>query len=107
MSILIDVGKVVGIIVALIAVRFIIKTVLKNPKIPKPARGTLTFLLPPLITGGPMFIAIPASLYAMESPEISSYAFMALAGGAGLSIGLAAMFVILQRRDTRQRIGPA
>ena len=51
-----------------------------------------------------MFIAIPASIYTLKSPEISSYlVFMPLAGGVGLSIGLAAMFVMLQRQ--KEEIG--
>ena len=60
MDFLIDVLKVLGIIAALIALRFIIQAVMKNRKAGELMKVILPFLIPPLITGGPMFIAIPA-----------------------------------------------
>lgn len=99
MNDLINVGKVVGILIALIAFRFIVQAVMKKSNVRKLAGSILPFLLPPLITGGPMFIAIPAILYPMENSNVSSYlAVMAFAGGAGLSIGLGAIFIIVQRQ---------
>lgn len=58
----------------------------------------LPFFVPPLITGGPMFIAIPAALYALKEPAApAQFAYFAFGGGAGLGIGLALMFAILMR----------
>ncbi len=60
---------------------------------------TLPLIIPPLITGGPMLLAIPASMYALKDPGVSAYlALMAFAGGAGLVIGLVLIFVILLRQ---------
>ena len=66
----------------------------------KSARWSLlAFFIPPLITGGPLFIAIPASMYALKNPDVSAYlGLMAFAGGVGLSIGVGLMFLLLLRQ---------
>ena len=62
-------------------------------------RSILPYLIPPLITGGPMLLAIPASLYALKDPGVpASLGHMAFAGGVGLVIGLVLMFVVLLRQ---------
>ncbi|HJP30655.1 MAG TPA: hypothetical protein QGF95_08880 [Candidatus Latescibacteria bacterium] len=63
-------------------------------------RKLLPFFVPPLITGGPMAIAIPASLYALkESSVTANLALVAFAGAVSLSVGLAVMFVIVMRQE--------
>ncbi len=62
------------------------------------SRAFLLFLIPPLITGAPMFNAVPAALYAMKEPAApAQFAYLAFGGGAGLGIGLALMFTIIMR----------
>lgn len=61
--------------------------------------SVLLFFVPLLITGGPMFIAIPAALYAMDEPTAPvGFAYFAFAGGAALSVGLSLMFGIIMRQ---------
>ena len=62
-------------------------------------RSILPYLIPPLITCGPMLLAIPASLYALKDPGVpASLGHMAFAGGVGLVIGLVLMFIFLLRQ---------
>ena len=102
---LIEIAKIAGIIIALVALRLIVQSTMKNSKAIEWMKRNLTFLMPPLITGGPMFIAIPAAQYAIADPSVSSYlALSAFAGGAGLGIGLVMLLARLmhQEREIRE-----
>ena len=87
--------RVLAILAALIAFRFIIQAVMNNPKRRKLMGAVVPFLIPPLITGGPMFIAIAASMYPVHSPDVSPFfAYAAFGGGAATAIGLAGLAVM-------------
>lgn len=93
------IAKVVVIIAALIALRWGVQIIMRKPISLKTAGSALSFMLPPLITGGPMFIAIPASLYAIKSPDVPLFiVLMSYVGGLCLSIGLVAILTMLQRQ---------
>ena len=48
--------------------------------------SVLPFFVPPLITGGPMFIAVPAALYALKEPAApAQFASFAFGGGVRLT----------------------
>lgn len=102
MNDLIYIGKIVAIIAVSITVKFIIQAALKKSKVRKLFGAISPFLLPPMITGGPMFIAIPAFAYAVKSPDIPPFlVIMPLVGGLALSFGLVAMLIMLQRQRER------
>ena len=96
-----NIMKILGILAALITLRFVVQAVIRRPGSGGFLKGLLPFALPPLITGGPAFIAMPASLYALLDPSAPALlALMAWAGGVMLAIGLAAMFGMLTRQQT-------
>ena len=92
--------RIAAIIAGLIALRFALQAVLRR-------RGgggleKLRFLLPPLITGGPMFVALPTALIIARDPEAPAFFFFfTLGGGLALMFGLMMMFMmIVQQQDT-------
>lgn len=96
------VSKIVGIMAALIIVRLIIRAALKESVVQKLSGAISPILLSPMITGGPMFIAMPVFAYAVKNPEIPSFlVLMPLIGGLGLSWGLVIMLAKLQRQKER------
>ena len=59
----------------------------------------LPFCVPPLITGGPMFVALTTAMCVLNDPDVpSKFALFAFAGGAGLGIGLVIVFGIVMRQ---------
>ena len=101
MSYLIAVFKVIAIFAVLIALRLIIQARMNNTKGGELLKNMLPFFVPPLITGGPILIAIPALLSAGANPSSGSY--LAIFGAAGLSIGLVAMLGMLTRQGNEIR----
>ncbi|MBT4100682.1 MAG: hypothetical protein HOM68_29625 [Gemmatimonadetes bacterium] len=99
----INILKVVGIMAALIAFRMVVQILLR-----KSGAGfgwlkdVLPFILPPLLTGGPMFLAFPVFFLAVKSESIPSFvAIMSLAGGLGLMFGLMAIVSMLMKQQRR------
>ncbi|MFC1526104.1 hypothetical protein ACFL6X_04750 [Candidatus Latescibacterota bacterium] len=100
MDYVMNIGKLLAIFAALIALRFFIQAVTKGRGCEQPGASRLSFVVAPLITGGPMFIAIPASMYALKEPSAPSFFALAAWGGAlGLAIGLVIMFRTLMRQQ--------
>ena len=99
---LIDILKIVVIACALIALRIVIQALIKHGGGGNFLERVPLFAMPPLLTGGPMFIALPAGLYAVQSESVpNAFFLMALGGGLGLTFGLLVMFTMLiaQRRQ--------
>ena len=95
-----QVVKIAAILAALIALRFFVQAVARRPGSGRFLQGILPFALPPLITGCPMFIAIPAAAYAISDPTVTPYlAVMAFAGGVGLAFGLVALYGLVMRQQ--------
>ena len=65
--------RIAAIVVGLVALRFGLQAVLRRR-----GRGglkKLRFLLPPLITGGPMFVALPTAVIISRDPETPTFFF--------------------------------
>ncbi len=103
MDILVNVAKVAGILIALVGLRFlVIRHSGQNSKVNGALKTVLRFLLPPLITAAPMFIAISAAVYPMKTPSLPPFfVYAAFGGGVGLSIGLAAMFIMVVKQGEK------
>lgn len=97
-----EIGLVAVALVALIAFRwFVLRAAVQNPRAKGRLQSALPMILPPLVAGGPLFIAIAAASYPVESPEVSPFlVYAAFGGGIALSVGLAAMVSMLM---TQQR----
>ncbi len=106
---LITILKVVGIAAALILVRFVIQALLHRHLLHKHhgkfewfSKNLLPFCIPPLITGGPMFIAMAASLFAIQTESVPVlFVFMAFGGGLGLMFGLMAIFSLVMQQQRK------
>ena len=100
MSYLVEIGKILAIVAALIALRFVVQVAIKNSGITKYMRRGLAFVIPPLITGGPMFITLAAVQHTFDTPEASpKFAILAFAGAVGLAIGLVMMLALLMQQQ--------
>ena len=99
----INILKVVGIMAALLAFRIVIQILLRRSGASYGwLKNVLPFMLPPLLTGGPMFLAFPVFFLAVKSESIPSFvAIMSLAGGLGLMFGLLAMMAMLMKQQRR------
>ena len=93
-----SISGLAAVLVVLVVLRIIVQRALKNPKVSAVLKTVLPFVVPPLIFGGPMFIALPASMYSIkEGPPFLGMA--AFAGALALSLGVGAMLVILTRQQ--------
>jgi len=105
-----NVAKVLAVLAALLTLRVFAQRMQRRSGEPGHTRDFLAFALPPLITGGPAFIAMPASLYALREESVASgMAILAWAGGAMLAVGLVMMYMLLMRQqreiaDLRDRL---
>jgi hypothetical protein len=99
----INILKVVGIMAALFAFRMVVQILLRRSGARYGwLKNILPFMLPPLLTGGPMFLAFPVFFLAVKSESIPSFvAIMSLAGGLGLMFGLLAMMAMLMKQQRR------
>ena len=92
--------QVLAIVAALIVLRIVVQRVRQRPAGGGVLKALWPFTIPPLITGGPGFIAWAASFYALRDPSAPRYiALLAWAGGVMLAIGLAAMLGMLTRQQ--------
>ena len=98
-----EIGLVAVALIALIAFRwFVLRAAVQSPGAKGLMKNALPMLVPPLVTGGPLFIAIAAASYPVEGPEVSPFfVYAAFGGGVALSIGLAAMasMLMVQQRQ--------
>jgi hypothetical protein len=99
----INILKVVGIMAALLAFRIVIQILLRRSGASYGwLKNVLPFMLPPLLTGGPMFLAFPVFFMAVKSEYSPTFvAIMSLAGGLGLMFGLLAMMAMLMKQQRR------
>jgi hypothetical protein len=99
---LMNAAKVLAVLAALLALRFAVQLAVRRKGGLRPLRAIAPFALPPLITGGPGFVGLATFILALRDPSLPPYlAWMALLGGVGLAVGLAAMFGVLTGQQKR------
>lgn len=107
-----NIWSIVLIFAGLIALRFVVQWVLsRRPNVgaASSASPALGFILAPLLTGGPMFIALAGLFGGLEKGGTLVF-FMGLGGGLATAFGLVGLFTIVMRQqreiDTlREQIG--
>lgn len=97
---LMNIVKIAAILVALIVVRVGVQALLRSRSGPGGRFGDVVpFVLPPMITGGPMFLAIPVAAVLLRDPEVPSFLVYLVFGGAVLlGMGLAGLLYLLMRQ---------
>lgn len=101
-AIFIKISKILAILAGLIAIRVVVQAAMRGRRTSGFLKSLLPFVVPPLVTGGPMLIAIPACMYALREPSVpGAFVLMAFGGAAALALGLGAMFALLmiQQRE--------
>jgi len=95
-----NVVKIVGILAALIALRFAVQAVIRREGSMRSLRAIMPFAVPPLITGGPGFLGVAALVCVASDPSLPpQLGLMGMLGGVGLALGLVAMFSMLMRQQ--------
>jgi hypothetical protein len=91
-----NVFKILIILSTLMVLRYVIQAVMRREGFQAGMRSALPFVVPPLVCGGPMAIALSAA-YPSSDPAVAGlFALVAFAGAVALAIGLAAMHAMLQ-----------
>ncbi len=109
---LMNIAKIAAMVVVLILLRVGVQALMKSGPTPGRLTRALPFLLPPLITGGPMFLALPIAAAVMNDPTVPPvFVFLAFGGAVLLGFGLAGLFVLVSRQqrqidELRTMLGP-
>ena len=106
--------RIILIVAGLIALRFAVQWILNRRRAVGAASAAsplLGFVLAPLLTGGPMFIALSVLFGGLEKGGTPAF-LMGLGGGLGLAFGLVGLFAIVMRQQReidalREQIGSA
>jgi hypothetical protein len=92
-------AKAVAVVIVLVGLRVVIQVVVRRSVFWRRLPSILPFCLPPLLTGGPMFIAFPAMFYVVRDPSAPSFLFiLALGGGLGLALGLTGLLLLVNQQ---------
>lgn len=94
--------RVIIIVVGLLALRVVVQRALqrRGGGLGPGLSSGLRFLLPPMLTGGPMFLAVACAAGALKSPDTPPFLFfMALGGGVALGIGLMLLLALFLQQQ--------
>ena len=110
---LMNIVKIAAILAAVILVRIGVQMLLRRQDASRGLTRILPFILPPMITGGPMFLALPVAVAVMGDSSVSPlFVYLAFGGAVLLGLGLAGLLVLLSQQqrqidELRLMIAPA
>ena len=94
-----NVLKVLVILSALLVLRVLIQAALRRQGVQAGIRHALPFLVPPLVCGGPMALALAAAFGSADAAASAVFAMVGFAGAVALAVGLVAMHTMIQNQQ--------